>query len=570
MITPDGTDPRPRPTRPLGITFLVIAALVVVAGLILIGTLTSPNPAALEETTTTTPEEVEPPIDPENFTVDQIATGEPLDWDLAMAIDDGYPLELLAHEGDVYLFTGLEHAGGPDSAGLVAWRSSNGTDWEALGEVISAEHRIVTVDSTVQGLVATSVRGEDGALVLWESADAAGWAPTEVPTRTEGPYHVVVASAVGANEATLLVASNTRYDRERLLEDRRSAWGIELELSDLPWNLRWLGAEGQHLFVTGPLGVPLLEIPIDALELSDEQRQELISELFDPVGSDIWVRGGSGEWGAGSIGDARVIDSILPISDGRFAAHGRGVASRVSKITADGIDWAPAVSTFSPRMAQPWRQRFVGVIDTPELVVSEDGESWEAVGLDERFPEELPWSPIALGAGDGGVAVFVRGDRLRSLGRPDPLELTADDGSRFLLIRRGGDFVLSSDGGRGRWVMNADQASVDVDVAGRRVTLSDPETGEDRASFSLTRLRWAELGYMRNLVDSAGFWDVMAFTGDGGEWIIQDMAPQIGDHATIWLLAVTDDRVVAVVRDIFDALIHSGAPGLEIWSAPLP
>lgn len=548
-----------------------IAALVVFAGLMILGGLTSPDPAAVEETTTTTVEEVDPPIDPENFTVDQIATGDPLEWELVMAIDDRYPLELIEHGGDIYLFTDSEHPGGPDSSGLMAWRSSDGTNWEVLGEMISSEHRITTVHSTMQGLVVTAIRREDGAFVLWRSKDATEWTATEVPTGTEGPYDIDIASAVAADETTLLIASNARYDRERLLEDRLRATGIEIDLSELYWSLRWLGAEGQHLFVTLPLGIPVLQIPIDALGLRDEERQEVTGEIFDPIGTDVRVLSENKGWESGFIGDTWTIDSIVPTPDGRFLAYGQGVSGQVSKITADGIEWTPTGSVISPSQAGRWRQRYVGVINAPELMVSEDGQSWQSAGLDERFPDELSWAPTTLGAGEGGVAVFVRGDQLRSRMRLERVvELTADDGARFLLVQRGGDFVLSSDSGRGRWVLNAGGDSIEVDMVERRVSLSDPDSGEEEASFTFAELQRASREHSSHLIDTAGSWNVMAFTEDGQEWVIQDMAPEIGDHATIWLLEVTEERIVAVVRNTLDALIRGGSPGLEIWSAPLP
>lgn len=575
MITPDGTDPaRPAPRRRRPAVLVGIAALIVFAGLVLIGTLTSPDPLAVEETTTTAVEEVEPPIDSENFTISQIATGDPLDWGLSMAIDDRYPLDLLEHEDDLYLFTGSEHLGGPNPAGLMAWRSSNGTNWERLGEVISTDHRITTVDSTMQGLVATASRRDDGALMLWESGDAVEWTGSEIPTGSEGPYHFDAASAVGASETTLVVASNARYDRERLLEDRLSELGIELELSELLWDLRWLGEDGHHLLVTGPFGIPILETPVDALRLSSEERQELITELFDPVGTDVWVRNRSGEWESGFIGDTRVIDSIVPTPDGRLIAYGTGTSGRLAKVTHDGIEWSPAASSVSPWQVQKWQQGYVGAVNTPDLTVSDDGETWETAGLAEHFPDELPWAPITLGAGEGGVAMFVRGDGRRSPMQPGSLELTAPDGSPFLLVHQGGEFVIVTDDGRNRWVLNgggrsALDDSVEIDVMERRLTLLHPETGQDWVSFTFDELQQANREYSRDLMQSVQPWGVMAFTRDGEEWAIQDMAPEIGDHTTIRLLEVTGDRIVAVLRNTLDTLINSGSPGLEIWSAPI-
>lgn len=208
-------------------------------------------------------------------------------------------------------------------------------------------------------------------------------------------------------------------------------------------------------------------------------------------------------------------------------------------------------------------------------MISDDGESWSATGLSENFPDALPWAPITLGAGEGGVAMFVRGDGRRSPTQPRSLELTAPDGSPFLLVHQGGEFVMISDDGRSRWVLNDASRSelddsIEIDVAKKRLTLLHPETGQDWVSFTFEELQQANREYSRDLMQSVQPWGVMVFTGNGEEWAIQDMAPEIGDHTTIWLLEVTGDRIVAVLRNTLDTLINSGSPGLEIWSAPIP
>lgn len=576
MITPDGTDPASSPPPGRRPAVLVgIAALIVFAGLMILGGLTSPDPAAVEETTTTTTgEEVEPPIDPDNFTVAQIATGHPLEWGLSMAIDDRYPLGLLEHGSHVYLFTGSEHLGGPDFAGLMAWRSSYGTNWEPLGEVIPADHRITTVDSTVQGLVATAIRREDGALVLWESVDAVEWTATEIPTGTEGPYHLDVASAVGANETTLLVASNARYDRERLLEDRLLEAGVELDLSTLPWSLQWLGEGGHHLIVRAPLGVPALQRPVESLDLTEAERTELLSELYDPLGTDVWLRRGDGEWQAAPIGDARNIDSIITTPEGEEIVYGSGPPGRLAKVTDERSDWTRLETGVSPWLIERWREGYVGAASPPDLMMSESGESWRAAGLAASFPNELGWAPIALGAGEGGMAMFVRGSRPISTPRPpETSEMTAVDESTYILDTAGSGYRIVSNDGRHHWSFDSNTPLhlpdwIDADLADRTLTLLDTQTGEPMATFTFAEIDRAQ---QRSLRSSPLYqhWGALVFGEDGEEWIVQDMDPEIGERATIWLLEVTADRVVAVVRSGFDS-IQGQSPGLEIWSAPIP
>lgn len=575
VITPDGTDRAGSPPRRRRPAVLVgIAALVTFAGLVLIGTLTAPDPAAVEETTTTTVEDVEPPIDPENFTVSQIATGDPLDWGLAMAIDDGYPLDLLEHEDDLYLFTGPEKLAGPGPAGLVAWRSSNGTNWEPLGEGISTDHRITTVDSTVQGLVATAIRREDGALMIWESADAIEWTGSVIPTGSEGPYHIDVASAVGASETALVVASNPRYDRERLLEDRLSELGIEMDLSSLRWELQWIGEGGHHLIVRAPLGIPILQQPVEGLDLTEAQRTELLSELYDPLGTDIWLRRGDDAWQTTEIRDARNIDSIITTPAGRQIAYGSGPSGRLAKATDNGSDWTGLETGIGPWLIERWREGYVGAASPPDLMMSEDGESWRAAGLADSFPDEVGWAPIALGAGDGGMAMFVRGSWPISPSQPaETSELTAVDGTTYVLATAGSGYRLVSRDGRHRWSFDSNAPLqvpdwMDVDLTERTLTFLNTQSGAPIATFTFTEI---DRAHQESLLSSPLYQllGALVFGKDGEEWVIQDMDPQIGERAAIWLLEVTADRVVAVVRSGFDS-IDGLDPGLEIWSAPIP
>lgn len=570
MITPEGSgSEHPRAPGRRSAVLVGVAGVMVLAGLIILGALTSPDPEAAAITTTTTLDDIEPPIDPDTFTVDQIATGPPLSWELVMAIDDHLPLALVDHEGAIYLFAGAEHIGGPDYGGLMAWRSRDGTDWEGLGQVIAADHRITAIASTAQGLVAAGIRLGDKAMLVWESADAVEWTGSVVPAPTDGAYFFHDPSELGASDDVLVLSSNVRYDRERLLEDRLRALGIDLDLSELVWNLRWLGAEGHHLIINGPLGVPVLRHPVDGLELSDQEREELVSELSDPLGTDIWVRDSNGNWENGVIGDARRVDSIVTTPTGGLIAYGTGTAGRLAKTSGDGLDWEPAVSTVSPWQPQSWKQRFVGAVNTPDLVVSADGETWRAAGLSDRFPDQLPWAPIAVGAGEGGVAMFVRGTRPLAPPVEDiaPRQLDTVDGSTLTYDFASNTFHVMTDGTGYEWTVDGEGTEVDP----RRgiVEFHRRESGDVLASVTFAELQRVSREHAADRFDGAEPLSALAFSEDGEEWIIQDMTPEIGANATMWLLEVTSDRVVAAVRGTVGSQV-SGAPGFEIWSAPIP
>ncbi|MFP4074665.1 MAG: hypothetical protein ACLFVZ_11575, partial [Actinomycetota bacterium] len=66
MITPDGTSSEKPKRTPGRAVLLGVAALVVFAGLVILGNLTTPDPAAVEDSTTSTADDLDPPVD--NFT----------------------------------------------------------------------------------------------------------------------------------------------------------------------------------------------------------------------------------------------------------------------------------------------------------------------------------------------------------------------------------------------------------------------------------------------------------------------------------------------------------------------
>lgn len=575
MITPDGTDGERQRTGIARNLAIGLSALVVVAGLFVVSSLTSPDritTVAPTSTSTTTPEHIEPPVDAEHFSVSQIATGVPLDWELSMAIDDHYPLALTERDGLLYLFAGETPSNDLGTRGLTVWRSANGTGWEAIGEVIPADYRISAIRATAQGLVAAGSRLGDNTLMLWESRDGMGWVASEIAT-ADSPYFVHVASALAGGDETLLVASKPRYDRESLLEDRLGEIGIDVELSMLSWNLRWTGEEGHRLYVRGPLGIPILTQDIDSLDLSDDERRNLLAELYDPLGIDVWARDATGGWTATEIGDIRGIDSIVTTPAGRFVAYGPGASGRVTKVSQDGVEWLSSDPSASPWETQTWARGLVGGIDSPDLVISEDGESWQAAGLSTRLPDGIGWAGVSLGAGEGGAAMFITGARpLLSLPDQDTPVLTAADGSVFRVDQVSDALLISSEDGRRRWAMEPDDPrlsrAVHLEFPARALTLRDPDSGEDVATFPLAELERAQREHLlaTPLYET---WAVLAFTGDGREWTIQDMARDIGEDAMVALLEVTDERVVAVVRDGL-AGAATASPGFEVWSASVP
>ena len=572
MITPEGSGSGDR-KPPKGKSLIGIAVLLVFGGLVAVGILSSPEPDPVAEpTTTTTTGQIESPIDTEDFTIGQIATGDPLEWGLSMAIDDHDPLALFEHDGSVYLFAVSGSSDTSESSGIRAWRSSDGLNWQALGEVISSGYRVLTLAPSPQGIVAAGNRLEDNALVVLESEDGTDWRVSDV--RAAEGYHSDVPTAVGVSEDVLAVASDVWFDRESLLEERLRDIGIDLDLSSLRWNLQWLGETGHSVIVRGPLGIPILQQPIDALDLTDGERQELLSELLDPLWTDVSIRRGT-TWSETALTDVRHVDSIFSAPGGELVAVGLGASGRVTRTSSRSVGWDRTDPVVSPEHIERWGDHLVGAVAGPDVAVSDDGTTWRTVGLADRFPEELHWSVTALGAGDGGVAVSLRGDRaLLTLPTPQPEELAAQNGATFFLEFRGGLFEFVRPETSTTWRRAADgspvtEGSMVVDPNARTVTLNDPVTGEKVASFTFEEIERAQREHNASLLPYEHL-EAFAYSQEGDTWTVQDMSAEIGGEASIWLLEVTDDRAVAVVQDTLAGLTGSGPPGFEVWSAPIP
>ncbi len=209
MVLPDGTkSDRNRPGKGRALLFAV-AALAITAGFVALGSLSPSDRVAVETTTTTstTLSDLDPPIDPENFSVSQIATGESLEWDRAAGSTTGYPLTVIEHEGTFYLFTSMQPRWADEPGGLVTWRSTDGTEGEPVGEaVIGREFHVADVIASADGFTAIGARPGGNHLIVWRSGDGVEWSATEIPTDADSPYLTPRPTAAAAFDNRVAIA----------------------------------------------------------------------------------------------------------------------------------------------------------------------------------------------------------------------------------------------------------------------------------------------------------------------------------------------------------------------------
>jgi hypothetical protein len=337
VVLPDGNlSSRGGPRRSRAGVLALGATGVLVGGLTL-GSLTAPDPEAIAPSTTsaTTTTMLERPVDIKDFTVDQIAIGEPFDWKRAASFPANWAAHaLIEHDGRFYVFAGLRDWWGPTTRGLVAWRSDHGTAWEELGQVIDVDHRITRVVSTDRGLIAL----ESGRPArLWMSADGVEWEPIDLPN-AEDPYMETWPMTVAATDRILTVAVDDQIDVRGILEEHLCAiTGAPIDLSGLGygWEPR---NDDVHFTVWAPLGFQVYDISATELGLEEEVRASLLESVTGSEEVRVLTDVDGEGWQLGRFG-LQWVEQLISDHEGRLIAFGYGDIGPRMYRTSDGMTW---------------------------------------------------------------------------------------------------------------------------------------------------------------------------------------------------------------------------------------
>jgi hypothetical protein len=549
------------------------AALAMVAGSLAVGALTAPEPApetALEPTpisTTSTLEALETPLDLDDFSVDQIAVGTPLQWELAAGIDGVFGQHLVTHDDAIYVFGAFTDVWDDGPAATLAWRSVDGRNWESLGRVLETEHPVHLVASSPQGLIAVEMGEPDP--VIWRSDDGTGWEPEVIPTDASSPYLSTFPTAVAANAGVTAVTANLQSDPTSLLQDRLETAGFEIDLSRFGWGQEYPDGE-LRLVVYGPLGIHLTELTQDDLALTDEEL-DAVNAGGGPVEATVWVRHEGRDWQRRTIEGASWVDSLV-FEGRRLLAFGYGVTGSMSWASDDGgLTWEEIGTVAGyPDSFVRWRGGYVGMQQGGlfDVRLSEDGLAWEEAELDELFPYQLGWSPWALSAGEGGIAFVAEGWRSSGT-EPHPMA------SR--LTRDGATLNVNPQNGMLELVVGRDvytwqtygrpQDGLVVDMATEQVHFEDPESGERLATFTIDELSRAEQSFWPETMGGESF-QAFVFSSDAVNWVIQDVEDDFGEGIRVFKTSISDDTVTAIVNSWSN--VSGAEPGFEIWTAPIP
>lgn len=541
-------------------------------GAIVLGSLTAPPPEAAPETTTTsTTDNLDQPIDFENFTVAEIERGTQLDWSQARAVSDGFPLALFEHGGWIYLFATEAPAYViPDQRGLRAWRSSDGFSWEPLGHVIGADHVVNSIEATEQGLVAIEA-GIGGALTLWRSSNGVEWSSEEVVTGDANANTTRYSQAIGGNDHLLVVTATNSVDILGQLEDKLAdVMGDDVDMNRLGWGPEFNGDEFS-VSVWGPLGFPIIEVTGEELGLTDEEQKALEeSWTGSEPGLESWVSVEPGQWHQGELPGASWINSITATPSGKILAIGWDNQSNRVWSTTDGFNWEQTNSLGEPDQLEVWNGILIGARQSGvvDIVTSVDGVKWESIGPSDYLPYQLGWNIGAMASGQGGIAATLQGWSSSTFAQPGEPVVLDDGGATLTIDYSTGSYQVEAGEMSRMWSMSSSTKpdGVNVDLVNSAMTFH-AETGEELASFTFEELTEAESEYWSAsaLEDQhEGF----VFTPDGENWTIQDTRKAL--DGSIGLLEVTDSRIVAAVVPSDWPYSPMASPGFEIWSAPIP
>lgn len=569
MITPEGSGGG-EPQRKTGRAGIIgIAALVVFAGLVLVGVLSSPEPAAVEETTTTVVEDT-PTSTVENFSVSQIATGTPFEWGLSMAIDDGYPLGLVDHGGAIYLFaTDDLEPYSRTASGIRAWRTIDGASWDLLGRVMPEDRQITGISSTGQGLVALEPDDVGGGFTVWRSDNATDWTPEAVGDDQRGgiPFYPQIA---GGSEDVLVVSGNSHTRALALvtgkLKERYPALAPNSYL--MTWDIQEETiAIALQTFARLQLGV----VDLDDLGLTEDEHA-MVDRLVRDESREttLWVRTDSG-WSQDEIAEFDLVQEIATTTGGDILALGFGATGPEAWSTSDGSNWEAIEAAIpAPSQIDEWGDTMAGPTSIPGegwfVAFSETGD-WEAIGPQEHFPTHVTWIIGAFGAGSGGgIAAVVNGwERRREMLEVEPATLTRD-GATLTVNFQMSEYVVEVDGSSNTWSMTDENPEgVEADLDTGMVSFHHPDSGEHLASFDIDDINHAFFSQMT----PSGRHRALVFTPDGEEWTIQDLAPITVD-THIPFLEISRSHVMAVRVAGENLPFGAPTPGFEVWSAAIP
>lgn len=566
MVLPEDTETRPTRNSTSRGTWFAVAAGVLIVGALVVVFLTSPETDTTAEgasTTTSTISDLVAPVDAENFAVDQIATGPPLNWSEVYSIPDSDVMPPVTHEGAVYLFM-PETIEDRWSGHVTVLRTDDGSSWKPAGDGIDVEGLVVSATSTPRGLLLVEQSPESG-FVLWQSSDGDVWDATEVEVPGE-PGATFNVHSVGGNDRLIVVSGEHTSDWQLNLENALTAAGYSPDLATNGWNLEMINGENRVVFY-GPFGIRVLELTPAELGLTDQE----VNAAFNgggPSRYQLWVSADGGDFRPVDSEEMPWVESFSSAPDGSLIVFGWSNSGNGVWKTWDGVIWERVAIGTNVWTALQWEGRLLGApYDGIDLLDSFDGSRWEQLeGLHDRFPPTLQWHTSNFGVGEAGLVMTAESyeETTGPMNSYEPVVLEKDGFTLTIDLNSGVIEVVTPSGASQTWFpYGPEQDGLEPDPAASVLMLS---VGEESVGFTFEELAdaeseyWTSFSWAPTLSHSA-----LVFTPDGDDWSITDLGPLKVDGMALSGLTTTAESVVALMVDN-----DGGREQFEIWTAPLP
>ena len=551
MVLPEDPTPRDPPSRQPRAVLIGATLLILAVSIFALGSLTTPETTAEPISSTTTepplaqPTTTTTPPNPNTFRIVDIQQGHQLWWGRGFNPPNTTmdPIQIVELHGEMLLF------GRPQGwrylspiGGVQLWTSDDGTFWSNEGEVIGPANAVDRIVQTGEGLVALTRSG-----LLLKSSDGRSWTSESLPLPPDAQPNETAQLwnyAEGAGRA--VVFGQVTIDEFALLTDHLPDDALDLIAAGYEWG----SLSNGQISIQGPWGVTVRTVDLEEAGAPPELMDALNGAGFRSQ-SYVWVREGLGPWRVNEF-EGDWVETVHIFDDGTIEAYGFG-SIHYRWTSSDGRTWEASTASSHPENMTAWAERFIGVRQLPtDLVISDDGESWEEMGIASSFPAGLNWWIWPIVTSDEGIAAFINGQRPQRgtdvsevSVEQNGFRLTADyfDG-RIELARIEDDVVFF------RYTMWSSVASEDIviDVENRTYTFHDPTTGAALVSFSFDELEAAERGTPLFGWDPDRVLTGLLYSHDGEDWTVQDITEFVGGERVVTAL-VTDDRVIAVTAD---------------------
>jgi hypothetical protein len=558
MVLPEGTPPpeRDRPRTPT-VAVVGIALLALLAATFALGQATSPpEQVVVGSTSTTEIAQVVAPtttttIDIESFSADDIATGGRFFWIKAPPSGRLWPIDLVEHDGSVYLFGSQEITSSGSRRGASMWISSNGVGWEPVGEVIPETNTVRNVVSTEWGLLALG-QSSLGAPTVWTSTDGRVFSASTLPSDDSLPGTSFELNDAVVADGRLLVVGVQVPDRtsEVLAALPESLVGTDSESVRLGFDLRGDVDDG-IVDIHGPLGLHAFSLRMGELGLDDDLEAVLVGP-DPPVRQFIWSTENGVEWEVDEVG-ASIVQRLWLRPNGDLVAYGEGGRGSTILTSEDGRNWeahgrSSRAWIFEISAMAAWRGMLVGGGLGEDLFVTSDGLSWERLGTGELLPDSINWRMGPVGTGESGLVTVARA--LRANNPPVFTPVVIESGDATLTLDLEDARLLVDRPGYERlevflWTRN-NLGHYEVDFLQETVTFVDPDSGDALATVGFATLEKAESSAF--VVDQTSE-RALLFTPDADNWSVQSLSNVVAETHEVESIVLLEDRVLLLTYD---------------------